>query len=46
MFENGALRRPKIKGAIKLHDEELHKLYHFPNIFGMIKSGACDRRGM
>jgi hypothetical protein len=45
VFENRVLRRifgPKedevTRGWRKLHNEELHNLYHLPNVISMIKS--------
>jgi hypothetical protein len=45
VFENRVLRRifgPKRDEVIgawrKLHNEELHNLYSFPGVFGMVKS--------
>jgi hypothetical protein len=51
--ENSELRRifgPKrdemIEGRRKLHNDELHNLYFWPNIIRMIKSMRLDGEGM
>jgi hypothetical protein len=53
LFENRALRRifgPKrdkvARGWIKVHNEELHKLYSSPGIIRMIKSRRIDGLGL